>query len=132
MWCHGAIGIGLARMAMAKNTSIHSTRLELDVKRALHGTRLRTNKFNDSLCCGTMGNIELLKETSLFFSNSKLNEQAIIELRKTIQNAHQSGKYYLTGTHGVNPLGLFDGLAGVGYTLLRQVTTELPNILIFE
>jgi lantibiotic modifying enzyme len=29
-------------------------------------------------------------------------------------------------------LGLFRGLAGVGYTLLRQVDGFLPNILIWE
>jgi lantibiotic modifying enzyme len=29
-------------------------------------------------------------------------------------------------------LGLFRGLAGVGYTLLRQVDGALPNVLIWE
>ena len=29
-------------------------------------------------------------------------------------------------------LGLFRGLAGVGYTLLRQIDGSLPNILIWE
>jgi lantibiotic modifying enzyme len=29
-------------------------------------------------------------------------------------------------------LGLFKGLAGVGYTLLRQLDRHLPNVLIWE
>jgi lantibiotic modifying enzyme len=29
-------------------------------------------------------------------------------------------------------LGLFRGMAGVGYTALRQVDPSLPNVLIFE
>jgi lantibiotic modifying enzyme len=29
-------------------------------------------------------------------------------------------------------LGFFRGLAGVGYTLLRQLSSRVPNVLIWE
>ena len=37
-----------------------------------------------------------------------------------------------TAERGSSILGLFRGLAGVGYTLLRQVDDSLPNVLIWE
>jgi lantibiotic modifying enzyme len=47
-------------------------------------------------------------------------------------NAAATGDYLFNiGTRKFN-LGLFRGLAGVGYTCLRQANRSLPNILIWE
>ena len=131
-WCHGAVGIGIARMAIASKVDSGFARFEMDIKRAVRGASLRANHSNDSLCCGSLGYIELLKSASLFFSNPKSATQAQVEFKKVIANAHRSGKYLLVGIQGEMPLGLFTGLAGVGYSALRQLQPKLPNILIWE
>ena len=47
-------------------------------------------------------------------------------------DAAASGDYrWNVGKRQFN-LGLFRGLAGVGYTLLRQADRSLPNVLIWE
>ena len=49
-----------------------------------------------------------------------------------LQRAAATGDYrWNSGKRQFN-LGLFRGLSGVGYTLLRQIDTSLPNVLIWE
>ncbi len=49
-----------------------------------------------------------------------------------MDDAAASGDYrWNVGKRQFN-LGLFRGLAGVGYTLLRRVDRSLPNVLIWE
>ncbi len=45
--------------------------------------------------------------------------------------ARAAGSCRCAGT-GMFNLGLFRGIAGVGYTLLRRVDDSLPNVLIWE
>jgi lantibiotic modifying enzyme len=61
-----------------------------------------------------------------------LQELAKRELASVLQNAADKGDYrWNSGERRFN-LGLFRGMAGVGYTALRQVDPSLPNVLIFE
>jgi len=49
-----------------------------------------------------------------------------------MEQAAATGDYrWNGGKRQFNP-GLFRGLAGVGYTLLRQADASLPNVLIWE
>ncbi len=49
-----------------------------------------------------------------------------------LQEALDTGDYrWNSGKRKFN-LGLFRGLSGVGYTLLRQIDLSLPNILTLE
>ena len=130
-WCHGAVGIGIARMAIATHGAPDLASLEVDITRALRGASLREHHLNDSMCCGSLGHVELLRSASLFFSNPTFDVQAKAEFKKVIDRAHRSGKYLL-GPPGEIPLGLFTGLAGIGYTALRHNEPTLPNILIWE
>jgi lantibiotic modifying enzyme len=130
-WCHGAVGIGIARMAISTQVAPDLEGLEVDIKRALRGASLRGHYLNDSMCCGSLGHIELLRGASLFFNNPAFDIQAKTDFKKVIERAHRSGKYLL-GPPGEIPLGLFTGLAGIGYTALRHQETKLPNILIWE
>jgi lantibiotic modifying enzyme len=61
-----------------------------------------------------------------------LQELAKRELASVLQYAADKGDYrWNSGERRFN-LGLFRGMAGVGYTALRQVDPSLPNVLIFE
>ena len=53
-------------------------------------------------------------------------------LAAVLADAASSGDYrWNSGKRQFN-LGLFRGLAGVGYTLLRRLDRSLPNVLIWE
>ena len=53
-------------------------------------------------------------------------------LAAVLDSAAATGDYRWNGGARRFNLGLFRGLAGVGYTCLRQVAGSLPNVLIWE
>jgi lantibiotic modifying enzyme len=59
-------------------------------------------------------------------------ELAARRLMSVMESAAATGDYrWNSGERRFN-LGLFRGLAGVGYTVLRQVDRSLPNVLIWD
>jgi type 2 lantibiotic biosynthesis protein LanM len=131
-WCHGAPGIGLGRVGMARLPRIGSAVLNADVQGAIDGTQAAWPPSLDTLCCGTLGSIEFLCEAGDLLGRNDLQELAKRELASVLQYAADKGDYrWNSGERRFN-LGLFRGMAGVGYTALRQVDLSLPNVLIFE
>jgi type 2 lantibiotic biosynthesis protein LanM len=131
-WCHGAPGIGLGRIGMARLPKIRGAVLEADVQGAVEGTRAAWPSSLDTLCCGTLGSVEFLCEAGDLLGRHDLQELAKRELASVLQYAADKGDYrWNSGERRFN-LGLFRGMAGVGYTALRQVDPSLPNVLIFE
>ena len=63
---------------------------------------------------------------------SDVRRTAAERLAAVVQAAGSAGDYrWNSGKRQFN-LSLFRGLAGVGYTLLRQVDELFPNVLIWE
>ena len=86
----------------------------------------------DTLCCGTLGNVEFLCEAADALERNDLRELAAQRLTSVLKAASDSGDYrWNSGGRQFN-LGLFRGLAGVGYTALRQADRTLPNVLIWD
>jgi type 2 lantibiotic biosynthesis protein LanM len=131
-WCHGAPGIGLGRIAMARLPRTGGALLEADVQGAAEGTRAAWPPSIDTLCCGTMGSVEFLCEAGDLLGRNDLQELAKRELASVLQFAADSGDYHWNSGERRFNLSLFRGMAGVGYTALRQVDPSLPNVLIFE
>jgi lantibiotic modifying enzyme len=130
-WCHGAPGIGLGRIGMARLSKTNAPVLR-DVEGAVGGTRAVWPPSLDTLCCGTLGSVEFLCEAGDLLGRNDLQELAKRELANVLQCAADTGDYcWNSGERRFN-LGLFRGMAGVGYTALRQVAPSLPNVLIFE
>jgi lantibiotic modifying enzyme len=132
-WCHGAVGIGLARIATAKTGLPDFSHLATtDVHHAIAGAERNWPSRLDTLCCGTLGSIEFFCEAGAALDRSDLRQLAERRLMAVLETAVSSGDYrWNSGTSRFN-LGLFRGLAGVGYTLLRHVDRSLPNVLIWE
>ncbi|HEY2534272.1 MAG TPA: type 2 lanthipeptide synthetase LanM family protein [Xanthobacteraceae bacterium] len=131
-WCHGAPGIGLARLATAKRGGMDPRPLETDALNAVDGARRCWPGQLDTLCCGTLGSVELFCEAGRSLDRHDLRDLAAQCLLAVLQRAASTGDYrWNSGKEQFN-LGLFRGLAGVGYTLLRQVDASLPNVLIWE
>jgi len=131
-WCHGAPGIGLARAAMMKGGATNPTLLAIDIQNAVEGVVHAWPGRVDTLCCGTLGCIEFLQTAGKMLGRSDLCELASQRLFTILRSAATNGDYrWNKGKRQFN-LGLFRGLAGVGYTLLHQADDSLPNVLIWE
>ncbi|MGB6468162.1 MAG: type 2 lanthipeptide synthetase LanM family protein, partial [Xanthobacteraceae bacterium] len=140
-WCHGAPGIGLARLGMQRfagnNAKAAAIPLTTDIRNAAIGVEQASLGTVDTLCCGALGRIEFICEAADALGRSELREHAARRLLTVLQQATAAGDYrWNSGKRQFN-LGLFRGLSGVGYTLLRQALAldrgpALPNVLIWE
>jgi type 2 lantibiotic biosynthesis protein LanM len=131
-WCHGAIGIGLARIASHRIGQVSSEATISDINHAVQNTRAHWPQHVDTLCCGTLGSIELLTEAGKVLNQPTLGQLSDQRLAQIIANRHEHGDYvWNAGGTGFN-LGLFRGLSGVGYTILRKLDPRLPNVLMWE
>ena len=131
-WCHGASGIGLARLATRRSVLVNGEILDRDIGDAIEGVQRCSSVELDTLCCGALGGVEFLCEAGRTLDRGDLREIAAQRLMAVIGQAAKSGDYrWNSGKRQFN-LGLFRGLSGVGYTILRQINASLPNILIWQ
>lgn len=131
-WCHGATGIGLARIATARRSGMKTPGIVRDIHFAVEGARSAQPATVDTLCCGTLGSVELFCEASSILGRSELRELALRRLTEVFSAAASRGDYRWNSGKGQFNLGLFRGQSGVGYTALRRVDDSLPNVLIWE
>jgi type 2 lantibiotic biosynthesis protein LanM len=131
-WCHGASGIGLARIATMRRGGLDNTVLGRDVANALAGAERGWRGEVDTLCCGALGNIEFICEAGRALGRDDLRALAARRLRAVLEAARAEGDFrWNSGKRRFN-LGLFRGVAGVGYASLRMADSSLPNVLIWE
>ena len=131
-WCHGAPGIGLARIATAKLRGMDDARLVTDIQNAVEGVKQGRPTAVDTLCCGALGGVEFFCEAADALGRDDLRTLAAQRLTAVLRTAAAAGDYRWNSGKGRFNLGMFRGLAGVGYTLLRRVDGALPNVMIWE
>jgi type 2 lantibiotic biosynthesis protein LanM len=127
-WCHGAPGIGLARLLGLRHLEDAQTRAEITV--ALQTTLGQGFGDNHSLCHGDLGNMELLIQAPAMLADSRcpaeVDSQAALILGSIRGNGWRCG----TPSNVESP-GLMTGLAGIGYGLLRLAApTKVPAVLV--
>jgi type 2 lantibiotic biosynthesis protein LanM len=131
-WCHGAGGIGLARLGVMQFGPV-GLDLTGDVKSAIAAVRRAFPLANDSLCCGNLGNVEFLREAGRMLGRDDLTDLALSRMSEVIHVAEQSGGFRFHAGGEEQNIGFFQGSSGVGYSLLRIVAqNELPNVLIWQ
>lgn len=126
-WCHGAAGIGLARLGALN--AMDTEALHADIETAVRIVRSGLyGSDKDHLCCGTMGRVEFL-----FSAGRRLNRQDVER-----EARHAAARIVAEASEGESdsiyrPLGFFNGLAGIGYEWLRlHRPDELPSVLVLE
>ena len=133
-WCHGAAGIGLARLGMLRAIP-GDPRIRDEIDVALRTTIEAPPEKADHLCCGNFGRIELL-----FTAGIKLSIPSFVQLAQQKaaslwgrQITNGSGNSaWPAGRAKENP-GFFSGISGTGYEVLRMVQPEvLPSVLLWE
>lgn len=132
-WCHGAAGIGLARLGGLKVLDTPREQQEIDV--ALQTTLACGLPSVDNLCCGNFGRIEFLLSAAQHLQRPDLLQRARRYASILVHRANQDGNFHLLANlpRQANNPGLFQGRAGIGYELLRLAYPErLPSVLLWQ
>jgi len=134
-WCHGAPGIGLARLQALRRHN--DAALHAEVAAALHTTLARGfgaggTVDNHSLCHGEMGNLELLLQASQTLAEPRWQGE-VDRLAAGILGSIEGGCWLCATPSGVESPGLMTGLAGIGYGLLRLAEPDrVPSVLTLD
>lgn len=131
-WCYGAGGIGLSRIGVLKKHSADAASLRIDIARAVESVKRTWPAPVDTLCCGNLWNIELLNESATHLNRPDLKQTALCRLTQILLKGRAVGDYAWSAGDKRFNLGLFLGIAGVGYSTLRQINRRLPNIPLWE
>jgi len=137
-WCHGAAGIGLARLGGLGALDTDLVRADIEI--ALETTLRQGVQSIDHLCCGTGGQAEFLLAASTRLARPELAETAWQWASQVVRQARQSGNYAvgpsIAQSQGIPARfwpGFFQGLSGIGYWLLRQALPgQIPAVLLWE
>ena len=118
-WCHGAPGIGLARLRALQAAPGHrdASRWRDALDRALRHTVALSLKPQDFLCCGNLGRAWILRT-----AGAALGEPAWTAAADgiTAETAARPGPPGFSHATGLEPLGFLHGLAGIGVAWLQH------------
>lgn len=132
-WCSGAPGVGLARLGGLP--ALDSPEARQDVALALETTLAPGRLGVDHLCCGHAARAELALTAGLRLGRPALIERARQVAAGVLARARRDGRFSLVAglPREVATPGLFQGTAGIGYTLLRLARPErVPSLLLWE
>jgi lantibiotic modifying enzyme len=133
-WCYGAPGMALARLqAVRRGAADEETRGELGL--FLELARDLPDIAADHLCCGTLGRAEVLSVAAAALGDPAQHRAARALGRRVLARAAARGGFALLDPDAAqgSDLGLFSGLAGIGYALLRLARpAALPSPLCLE
>ena len=129
-WCHGAPGIGMARIKCFNILNDETIRDEINI--AIEKTLKEGFGGSDCLCHGSLGNMDLLllASTNLDYKKyyniaKEITYDLILESKKT--------QWYCGIPQKSQVPTLMLGLAGIGYGLLRVLDpVNIPSILTLE
>jgi lantibiotic modifying enzyme len=107
-------------------------RLVTDIQNAVEGVMQGRPTAVDTLCCGALGGVEFFCAAADALGRDDLRALAAQRLTAVLHSAAAAGDYRWNSGKGQFNLGMFRGLAGVGYTLLRRADGTLPNVIIWE
>ncbi len=127
-WCHGAPGIGLARVDSLRYIDDHETREEIRI--ALSKTVESPFGKSVCLCHGDLGNLDVLLHAAQRVDDSWWSEAGERLASKTLAAIAERECLFDPQTSLGSP-GLMIGLAGIGYGLLRLASPKrVPSVLV--
>lgn len=130
-WCHGAPGIGLARVGMLR--FLPAKQLQADAENALKTTAALPLSRYDHVCCGNFGCVEALVTAGSRLKHAEWRQAGLSLAVAAVYRAKTAGSFGLPfGMQKFAP-GFFNGISGIGYELLRLAEPEkIPSVLLFE
>lgn len=132
MWCHGAPGIGLCRLAALREKKDLETLSE--VESAAAATMDFGLRGPDHLCCGNLGRADFLLEAGLCLDRPTLVAHAQAMAAALLERAGRDGFRLVDDMPAAELVpGLFRGVAGIGYELLRLANPgQVPSLLLWD
>jgi lantibiotic modifying enzyme len=136
-WCHGAAGIGLARLRAVKLLPDRRRELMMGVERAIRATaahlRVLPIYVDASPCHGRGGLAETLLYAADVLKNTQYADQVLQMWRRLVRTRAGDAQWPCGVASGRNNPSLMLGYAGVGYALLRASDPYLvPSILVID
>lgn len=130
-WCHGSPGIGMSRILLSQYFNDNSFIEELRI--AAKNT-VSSKTESSCLCHGKSSDIEILKAYNSILKDPVIERKISSDIstltEKLLSNSFQM--IYGDGTK-MEMIGLFLGLSGIGYLLLRiHDWKNMPSILCLE
>jgi type 2 lantibiotic biosynthesis protein LanM len=133
-WCHGAPGIGLARACTP--AGLGDAEVPHEIETAMVETITAPLSHLDHVCCGNLGRAEIVLTVGMrmgrdeWVSRGRATIGAVASLIRSSGRDGMRGQGYLRGA--ADP-GFFQGLAGIGYEMLRAVSPHVvPSVLAFD
>jgi type 2 lantibiotic biosynthesis protein LanM len=129
-WCHGAAGIGLARLRSQQH--LDATEIRAEIAAAIGTTLKQGFGGNHSLCHGDLGNLETILQAARFGADPDCGAR-VGRLAATILESIDKDGWLCGLPLSVESPGLMTGLAGIGYQLLRLAEpAQVPAVLVLE
>jgi type 2 lantibiotic biosynthesis protein LanM len=135
-WCNGVSGLTLARFKFAESVEPASSKRWWT--EGLTGLEALANvplPEADHLCCGAFGKIDVERYAVEALARLGQRRMPPETAAAVLKRAQIAAAFRLNPTISRNEFfpGLFQGLAGIGYSLLRlEAPQKFPNILAFE
>jgi lantibiotic modifying enzyme len=132
-WCHGAPGIGMARLGGLP--MLDTEQVGRDIEAALRTTLSIGHAEADHVCCGNLGRADVLLVAGERLGRPDLTGAAHARVQDVVRRADEAGGFSLHHSlpRRVYAPGFFMGMAGVGYQLLRTAHPRvLPSVLLWE
>lgn len=129
-WCHGAPGIGLARLRILGSACDErlTGQVRQDLQHALRDTCAHGFTGNHSLCHGMLGNFALLEQARRAGVDHEDSHRHHRIAGWILDSMEQAGA--LCGIpKGIETPGLMTGLAGIGLGLLQLAGDEVVDVL---
>jgi lantibiotic modifying enzyme len=130
-WCHGAPGIGLARLMMRR--AWPESAVDAEIAAAVRSTLAGGFGGSHSLCHGDLGNADFLVTAARDLGRPELLHEALRVARQVLEQRNTEGRFRC-GVGGFEQTPDFMvGLAGIGYGLLRAANPHaVPTVLGLE
>ena len=130
-WCHGSSGIGLSRVLISQY--YHDDLLEKEISIAKNNILKNGFLDNQCICHGDLGNLEILKIINNYEKDFQLNNH-IYNYIHSLCLQYEKGIKFQCGDGGkMELLGLFMGLSGFAYQMIRFYNwDETPSLLCLE
>ncbi|MDT2236219.1 type 2 lanthipeptide synthetase LanM family protein [Paenibacillus larvae] len=129
-WCNGVTGIGMAQLALWNEWGIGHPQMSHEVAQAAEFVFQDGSYSSYCLCHGLMGDAEFLYTAGKQLNEQKWTEQAF-NYADFVSDQVLLGQGQVCGTpRHIETPGLFLGLSGIGYQLLRLAEPDIvPCVL---
>ncbi|WP_338754925.1 type 2 lanthipeptide synthetase LanM family protein [Bacillus sp. FJAT-52991] len=130
-WTHGSTGIGISRLLMKKYRDDHL--FDWEIETAINNVENFGFKNNHNLCHGNMGDTELYLLASKQYNDDQLLWKARSIGKQVIGSIKNIKRYQVDSPSNIDSLGLFVGISGIGFQLLRlRNPNHIPSVLTLE